>query len=68
MARRGSGGDGMSDKTFYVTFHYTVEVQAEDQEQADDLAWSDFSQNFDVLSVGAFVSSEPEEQWWEETA
>lgn len=55
-------------KNYYVTFHYTVEVQAEDQEQADGLAWADFTGNFDVLSVGDFVSSEPQEQWWEATA
>jgi hypothetical protein len=55
-------------KEYYVTFHYTIGVQAEDQEQADALAWEDFTENFGALSVGDFVSSEPEQQWWEEKA
>lgn len=55
-------------KTYYVTFHYTVEVQAEDQEQADTLSWQMFADSFRGLSLGDFVSSEPEEMWWAETA
>ena len=53
--------------TYYVTFHYTVEVQADDHEQADTLAWQTFADSFGQVSAGDFVSSEPEEMWWKET-
>ena len=50
-------------KTYYVTFHYTLEVRAETQEKADALAWKGFAENIDSISAGDFVSSEPEEMW-----
>lgn len=54
--------------TYFVTFHYTVAVEANDQERADELAWEQFAEHLPTISAGDFVSSEPEPLWWEEIA
>jgi hypothetical protein len=46
---------------YTVTFHYTIEVEATDQEQADSLAWDDFANDFSFMKPGDFVSLEPDE-------
>ena len=47
--------------TYYVTFHYTVGVDAADQETADEQAWTVFAEALPTLTPGDFVSSEPDE-------
>lgn len=49
-------------KNYYVTFEYTLEVEADDQQQAHDLAWSDWINNWGTVSPVDFVSSEPEKE------
>lgn len=55
---------GQQVKEFYVTFHYTVQVQAEDDEQAFDNAWAEFARTFPDLTATDFWTGE----WAEEAA
>lgn len=59
MHRDTPDGDGMT--TYYVTFHYTVGVDATNQDTADEQAWTVFADALPTLTAGDFVSSEPEE-------
>lgn len=45
-------------KTYNVTFHYTVTVEADDWEQAEDRAWVVF---LEEASHSDFVNGDPEE-------
>lgn len=49
-------------KEYYVTFHYTVKVQAEDGEQAFDNAWAEFARTLPDLTASDFSTGE----WAEE--
>lgn len=54
-------------KNYFVTFHYTVQVRADDQERADEKAWEVFAQDLPGLRACDFCADEPEVQWWDDT-
>lgn len=45
--------------TYHVTFEYTIEVEADSEEQADSLAWSDWVGNFGSVAPTDFIAGEP---------
>ena len=48
-------------KTYRVVFHYTIDVEADDHEQAEAEAWIDFNEQIGNNCVaGQFVASSPE--------
>lgn len=51
-------------KNYFVTFHYTVQVQADDDEQAFDNAWAEFARTLPDLTASDFATGE----WAEEAA
>jgi hypothetical protein len=55
---------GKQVKEFYVTFHYTVQVQADDDEQAFDNAWAEFALTLPDLTASDFSTGE----WAQEAA
>lgn len=50
-------------KKYTVTFHYTVEIEAEDSEHAEYKAWDDLTNTLMLgdLTTHCFCVSEPEE-------
>lgn len=49
----------MSEKQWLVTFEYTIEITADTQEEADKLAWEDWTSNFGSVSPTDFIAAEP---------
>lgn len=49
----------MSETQWLVTFEYSIEITADTQEEADKLAWEDWTSKFGSVSATDFYMSEP---------
>lgn len=43
--------------TYTVTFHYSIQVEAYDESDAENMAWSDLTENFGSISPKEFAAT-----------
>lgn len=51
-------------KNYLVSFTYTVSVEADNEEQADDLGYDEFRKQLPTLGAGEFAQHDAEERTW----